>query len=130
MKHVCVTDVIPVRSASCDVTTFPHLKYIYCPGAVHVDILIGQDHPHLLRPLDGRTGRDDEPFTVLTTLRRTLNGHVTSQPNRRMVTSNCIYYTNIEKKHYQPSQFNSVRDVVLIHIVIFLNCSRGTNNIE
>ena len=45
MKHVRVTDVIPVHSASCDVTTFPHLKDIYCPGDVHVDILIGQDHP-------------------------------------------------------------------------------------
>ena len=68
MKHVRVTDVIPVHSASCDVTAFPHLKDICCPGDVRVDILIGQDYPHLLRPIDVRTGRDDDPFAVLTTL--------------------------------------------------------------
>ena len=111
MKHVRVTDVIPVHSASCDVTTFPHLKDIYCPGDVHVDILSGQDHPQLLRPFDVRTGRDDEPFAVLTTLGWTLNGPVTSQPTKRMVTSNLISSTNIEKKPYQLSQFEYVRDV-------------------
>ena len=105
MKHVRITYVIPVHSTSGDVTTFLHLKDIYCHGDVHVDILIGQDHPHLLRPFDVRTSRDDEP------LGWTLNGPVTSQPNKRMVTSNCIFSTNIEKKPYQLLQFNSVRDV-------------------
>ena len=100
MKHVRITDVIPVHSASCDVTSLPHIKDIYCPSDVHVDILIGQDHPQLLRPFDVRTGRNDEPFAVLTTLGWTLNGPVTSQPTKRMVTSNLIYSTNIEKKPY------------------------------
>ena len=78
---------------------------------MHVDILIGQDHPHLLRPIDVRTGRDDDPFAVLTTLGWTLNGPVTSQPTRSMVTSNLIFSTNIKKKPYQLSQLQSVRDI-------------------
>ena len=64
-----------------------------------------------MRPFDVRTGRDDEPFAVLTTLGWTLNGPVTSQPTKRMVTSNLISSTNIEKKSYQLSQFEYVRDV-------------------
>ena len=76
-----------------------------------VDIIIGQDHPQLLRPFDVCTGRDDELFAVLTTLGWTLNGPVTSQPTKRMVTSNLIASTNIEKKPYQLSQFEYVRDV-------------------
>ena len=111
MKHVRVTDVIPMHSASCDVTTFSNLKDIYCPGNVHVDILIGQDYPHLLRPIDSRTGCDDDPFAVLTTLEWTPNGAVTSQPTKSMVTLNLICSTKIEKKTYQLSQFESARDV-------------------
>ena len=107
MKHVRVTDVIPVHSASCDVTAFPHLKDICCPGDVRVDILIGQDYPHLLRPIDVRTGRDDDPFAVLTTLGWTLNGPVTSQPKKRMVSSNLISSTNIEKKLDQLYEFDA-----------------------
>ena len=108
MKHVRVTDVIPVHSASCDVTAFPHLKDICCPGDVPVDILIGQDYPHLLRPIDVRTGRDNDPFAVLTTLGWTLNGPVTSQPTKRMVSSNLISSTNIEKKLDQLYEFDAV----------------------
>ena len=50
------------------------------------------------------------PLLFLHTLGWTLNGPVTSQPTKRMVTSNLIYSTNIEKKPYQLSQFESVKD--------------------
>ena len=76
MKNVRNIDSIPVQSASCDVSNYAHLKDLHCPGDVQVDILIGQDYPAILKPLDVRSGREDEPFAVLSAPGWTLNGPV------------------------------------------------------
>ena len=60
MKNIRVINSIPTQSASCDVTRYPHLTGMYCPGDVTVDLLIGQDFPAVLRPLDVKSGRPDE----------------------------------------------------------------------
>ena len=52
MKNIRVINSIPTQSASCDVTRYPHLTGMYCPGDVTIDLLIGQDFPAVLRPLD------------------------------------------------------------------------------
>ena len=64
MKNIRVINSIPTQSASCDVTRYPHLTGMYCPGDVTIDLLIGQDFPAVLRPLDVKSGWPDEPFAV------------------------------------------------------------------
>ena len=98
MKNVIVVDSIPVNSASCDVTRYTHLEDLFCAGNVIVDVLIGQDHPVILRPLETRYGSDTEPFAVRSILGWTLNGPITSQRTSKHVTSNFISAASIEHK--------------------------------
>ena len=98
MKNIRVINSIPTQSASCDVTRYPHLTGMYCPGDVTVDLLIGQDFPAVLRPLDVKCGRPDEPFAVLSILGWTLNGPVASQATSRRVISHFVSSMEIEKK--------------------------------
>ena len=107
MKNVRIIDSIPIQSASCDVSNYAHLKDLHCPGDVQVDVLIGQDYPAILKPLDVRSGREDEPFAVLSALGWTLNGPVPPQPSRARVTSHLISSSVIEKKQTHPSHENS-----------------------
>ena len=98
MKNVCVINSIHTQSASCDVTSYPHLTGMYCPGDVTVDLLIGQNIPAVLRPLDVRSGRTDEPFAVLSMFGWSLNGPVASQATSRRVISHFVSSMEIEKK--------------------------------
>ena len=41
-------------------------------------LLIGQDHPEILKPLEIRRGCDQEPYALRTTLRWTINEHIGS----------------------------------------------------
>ena len=120
MKNVRVIDSIPVQSASCDVSNYAHLKDLHCPGDVQVDVLIGQDYPAILKPLDVRSGREDEPYAVLSVLGWTLNGPVPPQPSRARVTSHLISSFVIEKKQTHPShedQGCQIKDVRPLHDV-------------
>ena len=64
MNNVRVIKQIPTRGISCDISHYPHLRGITCPGDVRVDILIGQDNPAILQPIDVRTGKHNAPFAV------------------------------------------------------------------
>ena len=61
-------------------------------------LLIGQDFPAVLRPLDVKCGRPNEPFAVLSILGWTLNGPVASQATSRRVISHFVLSMEIEKK--------------------------------
>ena len=69
--------------------------------------MIGQDYPAILKPLDVRSGREDEPFAVLSALGWTFNGPVPPQPSRARVTSHLISSSVIGKKQTHPSHEDS-----------------------
>ena len=110
MNNVRVIDSIPVQTASCDVSNYPHLEGLHCPGDVQVDILIGQDYPALLKPIDVRSGREDEPFAVLSTLGWTLNGPVPSILPHKRVTSHLVSSALIEQKLDKLWQMECIED--------------------
>ena len=97
MNSVRVIKQIPTRGISCDISHYPHLRGITCPGDVHVDILIGQDNPAILQPIDVRTGKHDEPFAVRGVLGWTLDGPVHSQRPGKCVMNNLVSTISIEK---------------------------------
>ena len=99
MNNVRVVNSIPVHSCTCDLSKYSHLDDLIHPGNVTVDILIGQDHPLLLRPLEVKSGADDDPFAVRTVLGWTINGPVTHQPSsRHVITSDLISTVDVEDK--------------------------------
>ena len=63
-----------------------------------MDVLIGQDHPVILRPLETRYGSDAEPFAARSILGWTLNCPITSQRTSKHVTSNFMSAASIEHK--------------------------------
>ena len=97
MNNVRVIKQIPTRGISCDISHYPHLRGITCPGDVRVDILIGQDNPAILQPIDVRTGKHNEPFAVRGVLGWTLNGPVHSQRPGKCVMNNLVSTISIEK---------------------------------
>ena len=97
MNNVRVIKQIPTRGISCDIPHYPHLRGITCPGDVRVDILIGQDNPAILLPIDVRTGKHNEPFAVRGVLGWTLNGPVHSQRPSKCVINNLVSTISIEK---------------------------------
>ena len=91
-----VVDSIPVNNASCDVTRYTHLEDLFYAGNIIVDVLIGLDHPVILRPLETQYGSDAEPFAIHSILGWTLNGPITSQRTSKHLTSNFISAASIE----------------------------------
>ncbi|XP_041470151.1 uncharacterized protein LOC121419759 [Lytechinus variegatus] len=75
-----------------DVDQFAHLSDIHFPSSnkVKVDILIGQDYPELLCPLETRRGEPGEPYAVRTVLGWTLNGPVQGNGKRMPLSSHFI----------------------------------------
>ena len=61
---------------STDLSKWDHLKDVKNPETSQVDLLIGQDCPQALRPIEVRSGSDDEPYAVRTYLGWTINGPV------------------------------------------------------
>ena len=92
MNNVRVIKQIPTRGISCDISHYPHLRGITCPGDVRVDILIGQDNPAILRPIDVRTGKHNKLFAVRGVLGWTLNGPVHSQRPGKCVMNNLVSF--------------------------------------
>ena len=79
MNTVIGVDSIPANSASYDVKRYTYLEDFVCNGNVIVDVLIGQDHILILRPLDIRYGSDEKPMVVRNILVWTFNGIVKPQ---------------------------------------------------
>jgi hypothetical protein len=63
-------------AVSSDIRQWEHLRDIEVPEDVDVQLLIGQDHPQALKPLEVRCGKDHEPYAVRTVLGWTVNGPV------------------------------------------------------
>ena len=68
MKNIRVVNNIPTQSGACDLSEYSLLDGLRCPGNVTVDILIGQDYPFLLRPLEDRSGANGDPFAIRSAL--------------------------------------------------------------
>ena len=66
---------------SSDVKQWDHLRDLDIPADADVQLLIGQDHPQALKPLEVRCGGDQEPYAVRTILGWTVNGPVGNTVN-------------------------------------------------
>ena len=104
MKNIRVVNYIPTQSDACDLSEYSHLDGLRCPGNVTVDILIGQDYPYLLRPLEVRSGANSDPFAIRSILGWTISGPVISQPTSRRVISNSISTVTIKEKLERPCE--------------------------
>ena len=78
MNNVLVTDKIPVCGSNINVNEYEHLKDLHFTTTKHVDILIGQDYPSALVPLDVRRGPPGTPFATRTQFGWSVNGHSAS----------------------------------------------------
>ncbi|XP_030849736.1 uncharacterized protein LOC115927700 [Strongylocentrotus purpuratus] len=75
-----------------DVDKLQHLTDVDFPSTtkLQVDLLIGQDYPELICPLEIRRGEPRDPYAVRTVLGWTLNGPVQSDGRKMAVTSHYI----------------------------------------
>ena len=100
--HDCVATVE-------DIKKWDHLRNLDYDNTFNdiVSLVIGLDHPHLLRPLEVRSGADREPYAVRTALGWNINGPVSN------VTEH--------KKHvsYFISAISSKRDPLLEQVERF-----------
>ena len=98
MKNVLVTEHIPIESCDIDVGNYPHLKDLSFSSSGSVDILIGQDYPAALLPLEVRSGPKGTPFAIHTIMGWALNGTSAPSPTGRRITSNFVSSTVLEDK--------------------------------
>ena len=98
MKNVLVTEHIPIESCDIDVGNYPHLKDLSFSSSGSVDILIGQDNPAALVPLEVRSGPKGTPFAIHTIMGWALNGTSAPLITGRRVTSNFMSSTVFENK--------------------------------
>ena len=98
MKNVLVTEHIPIESCDIDVRNYPHLKDLSFSNSDSVDILIGQDNPAALVPLDVRSGPKGTPFAIHTIMGWALNGTSAPSPAGLRITSNFVSSTVLENK--------------------------------
>ena len=68
-----LTDSVACKA---DMTQWSHLRGLNIHEFKDISILIGQDVPQALMPLEVRRGKDDEPYAVRTALGWTVNGPV------------------------------------------------------
>ncbi|XP_042887248.1 uncharacterized protein LOC122263026 [Penaeus japonicus] len=76
-----------------DVKKWRHLESLELPNvnAEVVSIVIGQDYPHLLKPQEVRSGKDNEPYAIRTVLGWAINGPVGDDPHSKEVFNNLIH---------------------------------------
>ncbi|XP_046561900.1 uncharacterized protein LOC124270882 [Haliotis rubra] len=80
LPYVYVIPNMPVpernKVSQTDVDNWPHMQDIHLPqvNESKISILIGQDNPGAIAPLDIRRGKINEPYAVLTVFGWTLNG--------------------------------------------------------
>ena len=98
MKNVFVTEHIPIESCDIDVGNYPHLKDLSFSCSGSVDILIGQDNPAALVPLEVRIGPKGTPFAIHTIMGWALNGTSAPSPAGRRITSNFVSSSVLENK--------------------------------
>ena len=99
MNNVLVVDTIPVEEYSLqDVQSYPHIKDITFSRATQVDILIGQDNPAALVPIEVRRGPADAPFATRTLMGWSLNGRSPMNVASHAVTSHFISTTILDKR--------------------------------
>ena len=115
MNNVKVINQIPTRGLSCDISHYIHLRGMLCPGDVLVDIVIGQDNPAILQPLDVRTGKHNESFAVRGVLGWTINGPVHFQRPGKWVMNNFVSTISIEKKLDSSYKLEHFDDDLHIH---------------
>ncbi len=93
MPRVYAINNFPAMLASvatpADVAKWDHLKDIEIPALDKkgVSLIIGQDVPQALAPLDIRRGRDHEPYAVRTQLGWVLNGPLGGQENQEILSN-------------------------------------------
>ncbi|XP_042888382.1 uncharacterized protein LOC122263818 [Penaeus japonicus] len=70
-----------------DVKKWRHLESLELPkvNAEVVSIVIGQDYPHLLKPQEVRSGKDNEPYAIRTVLGWAINGPVGDDPHMKLL---------------------------------------------
>ena len=90
MHNVMVVNDIPVNGNTSNLPSYPHLADLHFPSVGEVDIIIGQDNPTALIPLEVRSGDGKAPFAVRTKLGWCLNGCIGSMVPGQKVTSNFI----------------------------------------
>lgn len=92
MRTVFTKRVIPVRNDNMatqqDVEKWPHLSDLKLPqvGISEVGLLIGQDNPDALIPLEVRLGKKGEPYATRTNLGWTLSGPLNKGQGRFATT--------------------------------------------
>ena len=102
MDNVLVVDTIPVEACSLeDAHRHSHIKDITFPRATQVDILIGQDNPAALMPIEIRRGPIGTPFATRTMMGWSLNGCASMNVSSHTVTSNFISTTILNRKMNQ-----------------------------
>jgi len=109
MKDVLVTGCIPIQNSPCDVTKYPHLKDLYFSNSSTVDLLIGQDHPAALVPIEVRRGCPKSPFATRTMLGWSLNG--VSPPDSDASTTSRHVTTNLISIHPLEQNVNRLWDI-------------------
>ncbi|XP_046560325.1 uncharacterized protein LOC124269354 [Haliotis rubra] len=93
LPHVFVIPKLPVPTESLasqtDVDKWTHLQGITLPTLDHgrITLLIGQDNPSALVPIDVRKGKDNEPYATRTVFGWTLNGRLEYGSQRRIVSN-------------------------------------------
>ena len=99
LSNVYIVDQIPVRLPNIDVSNYPHMCDLQFEHyATDVHILLGQDNPEALVPLEIRKGRRGDPFAVRTLFGWSVNGPVTSsQPVSKQVISHFVT-TSLEEE--------------------------------
>jgi hypothetical protein len=106
LPHVFVRDLpVPKNvAAPSDVEHYPHLRGIDIPCVDHLDVtlLIGQDVPEALVPLDVKRGKPGEPYATRTCLGWTLNGPVAMEGHCNAV---CNFITLDARLENQVKQF-------------------------
>ena len=107
MANLLVIDDIPVDIPLVDMTKYPHLEGVQTHAGVVVDVLIGQDHAVVLRPLAICSGKKDEPFDTLTLLCLCLNRPVSDDAiNRRIITN----FISTTKKYCDDNKLWNIED--------------------
>ena len=89
---------------SSDVKQWNHLRDLDIPADADVQLLIGQDHPQALKPLEVRCGGDQEPYAVRTILGWTVNGPVGNTVNSSSTMTNLSAFVQASDDVHLESQ--------------------------
>ena len=81
-----------------DVRKWKHLRDLSMPQNIEVQLLIGQDHPRALMPLEVRRGSDGEPYAVRTVLGWTINGPMAQEETDLADISTVCNFIKTESK--------------------------------